>query len=156
MRDRRPLLAIAFLAASVLLYVLCLPQGAICIGGSCRGWSGFFIATLGWLELVGIGRASFLVVTAWYANPAVWVAWGLLLGRAYLGAAAAGLVAVLLALGYRLGSRILVSESGEADLISGVGPGYWEWVVSMGFACVAGLIGWIQTTEAPVPAAGRR
>ena len=147
MLNTRPLV-IAFLAASAFMYVICLPHEVVCTSGGCGGgWNGFFVAAFGWLEVIGIGRASLLVILSWYANPAVWFAWALLFGRAYLGAAAAALIALLLALGYKTGTHILVSESGGADSISRVGPGYWPWVVSMGFAFIAALVGLMERAE---------
>jgi len=156
MSDTRPPLTIVCLLASVVLYLICLAPGAICVAGSCRGWSGFFIAAFGWLEVAGIGRASFVVVTAWFANPAIWFAWALLMGRAYAAATGAGLLALLLALGYKLGTHVLVSESGGADAITGVGAGYWPWVASAGLACAAGLFGWIQFSSVTAPLTQRR
>ncbi len=155
MQYDRPPLVMAFLAASVISYLICLPHGAICIGGSCGGWSGFSVALFGWAELLGLGSASTLVVMSWFANPAVWIAWTLLLVQGYLGAAAAGLVGMLLALGYGPGSKILLSESGTADLITAVGPGYWAWVLSMVLACAAGLIGWLRADSDSTPPAHR-
>ena len=147
MPNTRPLV-IVFLAASAFMYVMCLPHQVVCTGGGCSGgWSGFFVAAFGWLEIIGIGRASLLVVLSWYANPAVWTAWGLLFGRLYIGAAAAALIALILALGYRTGTHILVSESGGADAISGVGAGYWLWVASMGLAFTGALVGLAQRAE---------
>jgi hypothetical protein len=130
------------------MYVFCLPHEVVCTDGGCAGgWTGFVVAVFGWAEIFGIGRASLVVVLSWFANPAIWVAWGLLLGRVHSGAASAALVAMLLALGYRAGTHILVSESGSPDTISGVGPGYWAWVLSMGLALVAGLIGSMRPAE---------
>lgn len=66
---------VAFWAASVFSFVICLPHQVVCTAGGCGGgWNGFFVAVFGWLELFGIGRASLFVVLSWFANPALWAA----------------------------------------------------------------------------------
>ena len=156
MPHTRPVV-IAFMAASIFSFVICLPHEVVCTSGGCGGgWNGFLVAAFGWVELLGIGRASLVVVLSWFANPALWAAWGLLFGRLYFGAAVASLVAVLLALGYKTGAQILTSASGAADTISGVGPGYWAWVVSMGLAFAAALIGLMESVGAKAMTVGRR
>jgi len=129
------------LGASILLFALCMPMDAVCIEGACHDWQGWSALSLGWYEIAWLGKISPVVSLAWLANPVLLVAWVLLLLRFWRAAAWAGTVATVMALGFSLGTRIVMTDWGGTSPITGHPAGYWVWVLSTAFAAAAGVLG---------------
>lgn len=122
---------------SILLFLVSLSQKAYHIDTDDHPthWDGLALLLVGWAGL-------FQGVFAWLANPALFVAWILLLSRRRRTLAVYfSIAAVALALSFLLHRKILRNEAGDYGTIVGYCLGYWLWTASMFVALVASCLG---------------
>lgn len=124
----------ALLAASLVLYAICLANDGYYIdGANPRAWSAAWgLLLLGWLA-VGTG------VLAWLANPVLFLGWGFFHFKRFKSAAACAATALLLMISFLLADKIISSENGDYSTVTGYGLGYWLWLASS-VAFLAGSI----------------
>jgi hypothetical protein len=120
--DRFPRIA---LVASFFLFVVCLFNNGYHIEGphSGSGLPGWSLLLIGW---VGVFSQS----PAWLANPALLVAWILLLKRQPAISLIAALMAIALAMTFLFQKTVVSSEAPTFSRITGYGVGYWLWLSS--------------------------
>ncbi|MDB5335220.1 MAG: hypothetical protein JWN70_839 [Planctomycetaceae bacterium] len=121
------------LAVSIILFLVSLTQDGYYIDRpeDPRAWAPCIgLLLIGWLGVLE-------GVWAWLANPALAVAWLLMLTKP--GRISQIILAVLatgLALSFLLYPEILANEAGGRTRITGYGAGYWLWISSMVTAAV--------------------
>jgi len=116
----------AILAASLVLFLLCLTQdGFVVDGDNPRAWSqAGYLLLLGWLGLLA-------GIVAWLANPLLIAAWIAFALRSHRAALALGIAALLCALSFLAVDTVMVSEAPSFAKVTGLGLGYWLWIASM-------------------------
>jgi hypothetical protein len=132
----------ASLAASVALYVSCLPFYSFCVARSCTDWPSWSVLVFGWL---GLFLGGSLANVVWFANPILFFAWiAILIGGRTAATYASGF-ALLLAAGFPAMKTVVTNEAGILVPITGVKLGYWLW---LGSICV-GVIASVMRSQAP-------
>jgi hypothetical protein len=113
------------LGASLVLFAACLANDGYYIDGpDPRAWSrAWGLLLLGW-----VGLASGTL--AWLANPALLLAWALLLNKKHSSSLLAGIVALLLMLSFLFQTTVVSSEAPTYSRVVGYGVGFWLWVGS--------------------------
>jgi hypothetical protein len=126
-------LSLSLLAFAVVVYVAALAQDEVfCVAGKCDDWPGYMVLLLGILA-TGDDPGSM----AWFANPAVFIAWiTILMGRRIPAVVLSG-AALALAAAFMLAKTIVTNEGGIANPVTGLRLGYWLWLSSLAITCLA-------------------
>lgn len=140
-RPPHAMVAICGLGISVLLFVGCLMLPAYTMApGRPEVVYSYVELLIGWLGIL-------YGIPEWLANPALLVAWGLILTRRYKAAMIAALCATLLAAGFLLREVIVASEAPTYASIVAYHWGYGLWVGSAIVACAASAVAMRQTSR---------
>ena len=89
---------------------------------------------LGWVELPEFGYS------AWLANPLALIAWTLLLAPTRAPSMIAAIMALAVSLSFLSYDTVLVNEAGHAAEVMRYGTGYWLWILSFIWFCIATTI----------------
>jgi hypothetical protein len=122
------------LALSGVLYVACLPWDAFCVHDSCSNWPSWSILAFGFIPF-----AASPANLAWFANPALFMAWVLVFRRKRWPARLLSLASLAIAVSFLLMSKVASDESGNLSVITGYRIGYWLWLASTGVAVASAL-----------------
>jgi hypothetical protein len=128
MRPRVPMLV---LAASVTLFVASLTQFAFYVDTP-GAWNdrAYFLLLIGWFGVLG-GEFS------WLANPFLAASWfAASIGNRGM-ALASSICALVFAVSFMRRDTLLASEAPSYTRITGLGPGYWLWLASIGLALLS-------------------
>lgn len=127
------------LVLSIVLYMLCFTQPALCISGNCNGWSPRSMLVLGILNFINL--ASWGAGIAWLANPLLVLSWWLAWYFKYDKARNFGLAALLMALSLLITKGYVLAADEGPTPITGFGIGYWLWVGAIALGAISGLLG---------------
>lgn len=128
-----------FLILSIALYLTSLTQ--VCyVHADTRpgdGLLGIVALLFGWGLIPGEG-------VAWLANPLLWGAWltSLMPFTRWLTVTIAA-VALGFSLSFLLVHEMMANEGGSRAAVTGYGPGYWLWIVSIVCALIGAIVEWI-------------
>ena len=109
---------------SVALFIISLTQISFYTGVESNQHSyarGFELLLIGWMGLLAY-------IFNWLANPALLLAYIFTLKKKYEYATISSLVSVYFAASFL--TRETISASGDAEIITGYGFGYWLWLLS--------------------------
>ncbi len=128
------LIAHAFQACSIFLFLICLSQKAYYLSGNHPPVDSLYLLLIGVFGLLD-------GIFAWYANPILFLSYLFFYIKRFNWAIILGAVALLLMASFFLCKTMLVSENGARAAIVGYGLGFWLWIGSSAVAIVAGSIG---------------
>ena len=120
--------AVLFLLSLTMRVFLLAEDQSVWSWGMFSNWPGYSVLLFGWLLILGGGMA-------WFANPLLLCALFLWLIKRYN----AGLIFSLIALMFALTS-VAIDSLPQLGTIYGMGLGFFFWVGSICFVCVALLI----------------
>jgi hypothetical protein len=132
---------------SIVLFAVCLANDGYYIAGpNPRAWApAWGLLLVGWMGVFLSGPV------AWFANPALVVAWCMFYFGRYGRATLFALIAAALMLSFLLSKTVVSSESTSESKVIGYGTGYWLWIASALVLLIGSILQWIFAGNAKVP-----
>ena len=124
-----------FLAASICLFVACLPFDSFCVNGECGQWPSYGVLLVGPIGLFSLTVGNLI----WVANPILFVAWYACYIREKSRAWVLSIAALSIGASFLLVKDVVTNEAGIPFPVTGYRAGYWLWLASMILACVSAL-----------------
>lgn len=128
------------LVASLTLFAACLLNDGYYIEGpNPRAWApAWGLLLIGW---VGVGSGTL----AWLANPALLLAWILLLNKKHSFSLLAAIAALVLMVSFLFQTTVISSEAPTYSRIVGYGVGFWLWAGSAAVQAIGSAVAAMPT-----------